>query len=109
MEEGQLSVGNLHIDLQTRQVWVEQSEVILTREEFDLLVYLIGHRARAVTVQEIEWAVWNGTLATPHASVRILVYRLRRKLRGLSPYEIRTVGGFGYGLMTGQAPAQEAS
>ena len=107
--EERLVLGNLQIDLQTHQVWVDRQEVILTRKELSLLVYLITHRGKVLAVAEIEHNIWNGGLADPSASVRILMHRLRRKLQGFAPYQIRTVGGLGYSLVSAKAPEHTRS
>ena len=106
--EGHLALGNLGVDLSTRQVWVGRTEVFLTRKEFTLLVYLAQHRDLVIGVQDIAHAVWSKSLSNSASSVRILMHRLRRKLTGLEPYQIRTLGGIGYSFVTPRAPGDDA-
>jgi two-component system response regulator VicR len=41
--------GDFRIDNQSRSVTVRGRELVLTSEEFDLLVFLVGHPRRVVT------------------------------------------------------------
>jgi len=73
--------------------------VELTRTEFDLLVFLLDHRGRALTRQAILDAVWGDVIVDPR-TVDNFVSSLKRKL-GWTPdaaFRIRTIRGVGYRL-----------
>ena len=44
-----IEAGDFHLDLDSRRVTLRDHEVELTSEEFDLLVFLVGHPKRVVT------------------------------------------------------------
>ena len=71
--------------------------VAAPRRVFDLLVYLVEQRDRAVGRDELVSAVW-GHLAVADVQVSQLIARTRRLLGddAQSPMAIRTVPGFGY-------------
>lgn len=48
-QNGIIKNGDFHIDLQGRKATVRGREAHLNSEEFDLLVFLVGHRRRVVT------------------------------------------------------------
>src|SRR5690625_3837605 len=54
-----LTVGDLTVDVQTREVIREQSVIDLTPREFDLLVYLIKNKNIVLTREQIVENVWG--------------------------------------------------
>jgi two-component system KDP operon response regulator KdpE len=89
----------LTIDLARREVHYRGRLVSLTKLEFDLLAYLMQHRCRAVTFDELLNQVWGypPVVGNP-AQVRNTVRRLRKKLQDGAPCPgfIATVRGVGY-------------
>jgi two-component system alkaline phosphatase synthesis response regulator PhoP len=72
--------------------------VALTRKEFDLLVYLAGHRGEVVTRERLLDEVWGYERFPTTRTVDTHVLRLRRKLEADPdhPRYIETVHGQGY-------------
>ena len=69
----------------------------LTPTEFDFLAYLVQHRDRAVSRDELLQALWQVDWQADTRATDDLVKRLRRKLRDLnSPVRVETVWGFGF-------------
>lgn len=81
---GRRQLGALALDGRSRRVQVADHEVILTRQEWELLSILADHADRYLTVHEILHLGWH---AGYHASdeVRTYVRRLRQKLSPLDP------------------------
>jgi DNA-binding response OmpR family regulator len=81
---GRRQIGLLALDGRSRRVQVAEREVILTRQEWELLSILADHADRYLTVHEILHLGWH---AGYHASdeVRTYVRRLRQKLGPLDP------------------------
>ena len=92
-------VGDLFIDTARYQVMWEDTEVKLSRREYDLLVFLAGQPGRVYSRKEIEQTVWGGDLPPSSNVVDVHIGNIRSKLRDAGGYGlIRTVRGVGYSL-----------
>ena len=92
--------GPVRIDCELFVASIEGVVLPLTRLEFDILHYLIGHRHRVVAQSEIVRVVVGGSLQPDSSLVRVHIAHLRRKLcahRGL----IATVRARGYRFIDG--------
>jgi two-component system, OmpR family, copper resistance phosphate regulon response regulator CusR len=92
-------VGDLMLDLRTRQSWRGPDEIALTPREFDLLVYLMRHESQVVTRQMLAREVWRETnRSTPLDNViDVHLARLRKKVdEGRPARLIHTVRGVGF-------------
>jgi DNA-binding response OmpR family regulator len=74
------------------------STIELTRTEFDLLAYLVRHRDRALTRQEILDTVWGQDVVVDPRTVDNFVSNLKKKLgwTSTSGFTIHTIRGVGY-------------
>lgn len=95
---GQLVVGDLELDLVHHGVRFRDHPLDLTAREFDLLAYLARHAGKVCTHQMILGHVWGGEYGGEAESLRVHVYRLRRKLGDLDGHLLRTAPGIGYCL-----------
>jgi two-component system, OmpR family, phosphate regulon response regulator PhoB len=87
------------LDLDRREVLVDDVEVELTPIEFSLLAYLVSRQGQAVSRQELGREVWKASDdRSVSATVTEHVRRLRNKLRDgeVGPSRLRTVRGVGY-------------
>jgi two-component system, OmpR family, KDP operon response regulator KdpE len=75
-----IAIGDFHIDLQTRDVRVNDRNVHLTPKEFDLLVYLARHANKVVTHRALLSAVWGENSVEQPEYLRVFVGHLRKKL-----------------------------
>lgn len=92
-------IGDLFIDTARYQVMWEDTEVKLSRREYDLLVFLAGQPGRVYSRKEIEQSVWGGDLPPSSNVVDVHMGNIRSKLRDAGGYGlIRTVRGVGYSL-----------
>lgn len=82
----------------TRQVFLKEKEVPLTRMEFDIVQYLAMQNGRAVTYQELYEAVWHSEYLFDDDSIMVHIHRIRRKLEidRKHPFYIQNVYGVGY-------------
>lgn len=99
-EELTFEFGHIRGDLAQRQVFVDGSEVKLTKLEFDLLSLLVRNRGKVLTHRYLLKEIWG-----PHATdephyVRVFMANLRKKLeRNPSrPEFLLTEQGVGYRL-----------
>ena len=92
-------VGDLEDDLLTREVRHAGAKVRLSSTEFELLVYLLNHRGRVLSREQILRAVWGYEHDPGTNVVDVYVGYLRRKLRhGDRRAPIATVRSVGYRL-----------
>jgi two-component system, OmpR family, KDP operon response regulator KdpE len=95
-----IELGYLSIDLQQRQVTVNERDVPLTRTEFDVLRVLAERPGTILPSGEIMQHVMGIRIPEPEAQdlLKVHVHRLRQKLEQDSdnPRFIRTVRGQGY-------------
>ncbi|UXI04080.1 response regulator transcription factor [Photobacterium sp. TY1-4] len=88
-----ISVGNIDIDLDSREVKQGEDVIVLTRTEFELLVFLAKHSGRVFTRDELLDQVWGYNHYPTTRTVDTHILQLRQKLPGI---EIETLRGVGY-------------
>lgn len=76
---------------------VDNEEVKLAKKEFELLTFLISHRGRIYSREEILERVWKGETIVLDRTIDVNVTRLRQKIGKYGKYII-TRSGFGYGF-----------
>ncbi len=82
-----------------RRIVCKDIEVTLTSKEFELLAFLIKHKSKAFTREQLLSQVWGYEFIGDERAIDDLVKRLRKKLSSVnSNAEIVTVWGFGYKL-----------
>ena len=96
-----LTVGDIGLDLKTREVWRGDQLVELTPKEFALLEYLMRHPNQVLSGQQIADHVWSYEFDGLTNRVAVYVSYLRRKLGdGSARSPIQTVHGVGYRLVS---------
>ncbi|MCM2411291.1 MULTISPECIES: response regulator transcription factor [unclassified Streptomyces] len=96
-----LRLGHVNIELPTRRVSVDGSEVQLTRKEFDLLALLAQRPGVVFRREQIISEVWRTSWEGTGRTLEVHVASLRSKLR--LPALIETVRGVGYRLVAPSA------
>ncbi len=96
-----LTVGDLEVDLEHREVRVAGSPVHLTPHEFDLLRYLARNEGKLLTHRMILQEVWGPGYADAKNILHVNVSQLRRKLEAdpSRPRHLLTEPGVGYRLV----------
>ena len=97
-EPTKLSVGDLSMDLVTREVKRGARELELQPREFSLLEYLMRHPNRPVTKTMILEHIFDYSFDPQTNVVDVLVHRLRSKVEQGEKPMIHTVRGVGYVL-----------
>lgn len=93
-----ITIGNLVIDEETRDVWRGDRFIELTPTEFKLLHYLASNSPRVLTREQILEAVWDITFTSNASVLDTYVSYLRHKVDVEEPHLIQTVRGVGYTL-----------
>jgi two-component system OmpR family response regulator len=94
----ELVVGDLVLNLDTREVTRIGTDIQLTATEFDLLHYLMDNARTVVSKSQILDHVWNYDFGGQNNIVELYISYLRKKIdAGRSPM-IHTVRGVGYVL-----------
>jgi DNA-binding response OmpR family regulator len=101
-EPTRLTVGDLTLDLLTREVHRGESAIELRPREYALLEYLMRHAGKVLTKTMILSHVWGYTFDPSTNVVDVLMSRLREKLdRSFETKLLHTVRGVGYVLKQG--------
>jgi two-component system OmpR family response regulator len=94
-EAMRLAVGDVAIDLTTREVTLAGQRVELQPREFALLAFLLRHAGRAVTKTMILEHVWDYSFDPQTNVVDVVVHRLRAKIDP-DKTRLETLRGVGY-------------
>jgi DNA-binding response OmpR family regulator len=94
-----LSYADLHLDLRTHHVTINDTTVLLTPAEFDLLRHFLTHQGELFSSQQLLQQVWHYEPdSCEHGLVRWHIMNLRAKIELDSsvPIYVRTIPRHGY-------------
>lgn len=98
-EPTRLGLGDLSLDLLTREVSRGGQKIDLQTKEFSLLEYLMRNAGRVVTKAMILEHIWDYSFDPQTNVVDVLVHRLRNKIdKDFEPKLLQTYRGVGYAL-----------
>jgi DNA-binding response OmpR family regulator len=97
-ENSILSVKDLRIDTETRNVTRGNTPISLTPKEFDLLVHLLSNKNKIVTRDSILMNVWGYEYEGETNVIDVYIRHLRKKVEEgfKSPPIIHTIRGVGF-------------
>jgi DNA-binding response OmpR family regulator len=97
-QDDSLTAGDLQIDLPARRAWLGDSELELTRKEFDLLARLVRSTGEVVTREALMSDVWDENWFGSTRTLDVHIAALRRKLGDTTARtsRIQTVRGVGF-------------
>ncbi|AST91871.1 response regulator transcription factor [Sutcliffiella cohnii] len=94
-----LSMDNLSVNLQTREVVRDNTLIDLTPREFDLLIYLMQHPKQVLNRDQILENVWGFDYYGDTNVVDVYIRYLRQKIDKPFPNPlINTIRGVGYSM-----------
>jgi len=93
-----LSVGDLTLDMDRREVTVASKPIELRTKEFDLLAVLMQNHGIVLTRERLLAIAWGFDFPGETRTVDVHVAHLRKKLAGAKT-QIETVSGVGYKLI----------
>ena len=92
-----LSLGNITLDKNKFQVFMDNIEVPLTQREFELLAYLIKNKGSVCTRNKIIEDVWDIHFEYDTGVIDVFMNAIRKKLNLTKAQElIKTIRGVGY-------------
>ena len=87
--------GDLKIDIDSHEVYVDAELVNLTALEFKLLIQLVDRRGRVQSREQLLADVWGYSAEVTTRTVDTHIKRLREKLGSMGKY-VQTIRGVGY-------------
>ena len=89
--------GELHICMESRNAWIGEQHLGLTKYELDVLCLLARHPGRVFSKEQIYAHAWEKDIGIVDNAVRCVITSLRKKLKQYTDKEyIQTVWGIGY-------------
>lgn len=91
--------GSFLIEMQSRRITFNGQEVMLTKKEYDLLLYLVLNRNKVLTRYQLYEHIWGNILDDQYDSnfIDVHIKNIRKKLNQHAPAPwIETVRGTGY-------------
>lgn len=88
-----ISVGPYKIDKAKRNVYIEDKIIDLTSREFDIILYFLSNKSKAISRGELLQRCWEEDYYGSDRVVDNYIKNIRKKLPYLS---IETIYGFGY-------------
>lgn len=93
----QFAIGDLSVDIDTREVQRAKQAIELTPREFDLLVYMLKNKNLVLTREQLIEQVWGFDYFGDTNVVDVYIRYLRQKIdKGFEEKYIQTVRGVGY-------------
>ena len=77
----EFACGSLRVDLVGRKTFIGEQEILLTNNEFNLLVYLMKNKNRLVAREELAKNVWDIHFDTQTNYINVYISYLRKKIR----------------------------
>ncbi len=96
-----ISAGQISINLEAKEVFIDNEEIMLTPKEFDLLYFLLSNPQKAFSREVILNKIWGYNYYGDLRTVDTHVKQLRSKLGKYKKY-IYTVWGMGYMFKVGE-------
>lgn len=95
------TIGPVTVDRSTREVWVGDEAVVLTKTEFSILSALFDRSGAVLERKDMLREVWGGEWSESGHMIEVHVHNLRRKLTaaGADPSFLVTIRGVGYRLV----------
>ncbi len=92
-----IEIGNISLNLDNRELYIEEELVDLRTKEFDLLQILCQHQGKALSREQLLNLAWGFDFYGETRTVDVHIAHLRKKLESAS-LNIETVWGVGYKL-----------
>ena len=95
-----LEIGAFVMDADEHTAYLNDEEVLLTNREFSILYKLLSYPRKTFTRQQLMDEFWDADTDTAPRAVDVYMTKLRSKLSRCKDFEIVTVHGLGYKVVT---------
>ncbi|PEM06964.1 response regulator transcription factor [Bacillus wiedmannii] len=97
-DENEIEVGDMKINIVTRQVIIANKEAKLTPREFEVLELLARNQGMVLNAAQIYERVWKEQAFQSDNTVMVHIRKIREKIEAIprKPRYIKTVWGVGY-------------
>ena len=97
-EENEVEVRGLRLNKKTKEVYLEDKLVKLTRTEYKILRLLMENKGIVFSIEEIYERVWEGEFINAENTVAVHIRRIREKIEvnPKKPIYLKVVWGVGY-------------
>ena len=75
-----ITIGNLHIDIESHRILLNENEINLTAKEFKLIHYLARHNGKAHSRETLLYKIWGYNADITTRTLDTHIKRLRSKL-----------------------------
>jgi DNA-binding response OmpR family regulator len=98
--ESNLIYKDINLNRETKEVYVNDKEIILTAREFNILELLLNNPKKVFSKANLFESVWEEEYLCDDNTVNVHMSNLRNKLKKANPKEdyIETIWGMGYKL-----------
>jgi DNA-binding response OmpR family regulator len=94
-----VELGGFSIDLNKRIVRFENTDIDLSKKEFDLLSYMLLHKNRPLTRMQLSEHIWGSFSDDDYDSnfIDVHIKNIRKKMAAYAPMDwLQTMRGIGY-------------
>ncbi len=94
-----VELGGFSVDLNKRMVRFENTEIDLSKKEFDLLSYMLLHKNRPLTRMQLSEHIWGSFSDDDYDSnfIDVHIKNIRKKMAAHAPLDwLQTMRGIGY-------------
>lgn len=93
--EQSIEIGDMHIDLSTKNVTISDQNILLTKKEFEILSMIAKNPNRIYSREDILRKVWQDDGYVLERTVDVHITRLRKKLGDFGKHIVNR-SGYGY-------------
>lgn len=96
--EDELVLGNIRLNNQSRQVFVDEEPVSMTPKEFDILRYMMSNPGKAILAKDIYKEVWKEEPIGCDKTIAVHIRHIREKVEfdPTKPRYLKVIFGQGY-------------
>jgi len=103
-QSGHYQDEHCKVDFDGQQAWLDNSNITLTRKEFELLATLAGNAGEIVPREILLKNIWGYGRDIRTRTLDVHIRRLRKKLGGYGEQYIETIFGVGYRFQPFRTP-----
>ena len=92
-------LGNIHLDLDSKKIYIENKELVLKKKEYELLLFFISNKERIVSKTSLAEHIWGDNIdrIDSYDFLYSQIKNLRKRLNEYkSDYNIQAIYGMGY-------------